>query len=861
MITITQSLDKPLLAINFEQLSPMSQHRQWINWNSVLDKDGKTLKMPSALDGATGKAHSISAHEGKNWQTLDTVVSLYERGYFTGIGYVTTKDNNIVGGDVDGCVHNGLIDPQVMELLRRFNTRTEFSPSGNGVRFWFSVQDKTALLPYLQYKRIKVSGSREIEMYGYAQFLTVTNRLVPGFPVTVNDATDALLDLYANQQNSRTHGIVQQVDWDDVPHTLRSEREVLELACRSTKFKILHETGRPELAGVGVNESGEADMSSAEYFYFNALLEHAENDPRMTLDIYRSSALYRDKAAEWRNGIPYDQYSVSRTLARRLAKNDGVPAVAVTTVTHDVPEWLDAPTRIGHRKPEVPHLTDDMLPPALSAYVMDEAERMNVYPENVAVALLSSLGILIGSGLSIKGKMYDDWRVYPNLWGFVVGPPGSRKTDAIQAGLYPLKTLNRIAKQQYQEAISEFAPKATAFKTLLDAYKSGLKSAAQKGESDRITDFTDKITDIEAKLQGPTRRRFMTNDATPEALLTLAIQNPRGILSFNDELEGLFARFSKVGRESERTLFLSGWSRADDLDVDRKGDGNTSVDKLTLSMFGGTQPSVLAHHMRNAYGNGKSADGLFQRFQLAVINEDYPPYRNVDRQPNYQAREAVVRVFQSLESCDFMQFGAALDPSTAQPFVRYTPEAYAVFAEWLERNDQFYKALKDEDDQLSSHFAKYNTLVPALSLLFYLVDCVEHPRADSISEHVVDLTSLRRALQWCEFLKAHAQEIYRLGKSQAVNDTSMAIRVLKKLRERKKKSDTANIREDIYRRLSGKKMEIDEALKELAEHGWLKISQTRQHVGASMKVVILYPNFDEYVDKYYEDTKKQGGRA
>ncbi|WP_415814284.1 DUF3987 domain-containing protein, partial [Deinococcus marmoris] len=756
----------------------MSNHRQWINWNAVQGKDGKLLKMPSALDGATGKSHAISAHEPKNWQPLDTVVSLYERGYFTGVGYVTTKDNDVVGGDVDGCVSNGVIDPQVLTLLQQFNTRTEFSPSGNGVRFWFTVQDKTALLPYLQYKRIKVSGSREIEMYGYAQFLTVTNNLVPGFPEAVNDATDALLGLYANQQNSHTHGIVQEVDWDDVPETLRSEGEVLKLASKSQQFKTLHETGRPDLAGVGVNDQGEADMSRAEFFYFSTLLEHAEDDPRMALEIYRNSALYREKASEWRNGIPYDQYSVSRTLARRLAKLDGVPALNAKADVKGLPDWPDQPTPLGQDQIEVPHLAADMLPPVFAAYVMDEAERLNVYPENVAMPLMTALSIVVGTRLAIRPKALDGWYEHPNLWGFVVAPPGSRKTDAINVGLAPLKVLVKDAERAYAEAVAQYEPMADIYKSRVKAYEAEHKKAVKNKDAEGQAQIEGEWSKL-ANPNPPVERRYTTQDATPEKLLDLAAENPRGLLLHRDELSGIFDNLTKSGRESERTMYLEAWSGKEGFRADRMSRQAATVEKLCLSVFGGTQLGALTPHMQNVYGGNRSADGFMQRFQLAVINKTQPPYRNDDRKPDASIKNRVTEIFSLIDQAAFVPYGAFVDDLGSNPYMRFTPEAQRVFLEWMERNDSVARALnKEGDEPLSSHFAKYNKLIPSLALLFYLVERANQPVEPTTAPYVVSLSALGYALNWYDFLTIHARAIYQLGKSRAVDETSIAARIL-----------------------------------------------------------------------------------
>jgi len=46
----------------------------------------------------------------------------------------------------------------------------------------------------------------------------------------------------------------------------------------------------------------------------------------------------------------------------------------------------------------------------------------------VAVAAVTMLGSVIGTGCAIRPKQKDDWVVVPNIWGAVVGRPGGRKS-------------------------------------------------------------------------------------------------------------------------------------------------------------------------------------------------------------------------------------------------------------------------------------------------------------------------------------------------------------------------------------------------------------------------------------------------
>ena len=69
-----------------------------------------------------------------------------------------------------------------------------------------------------------------------------------------------------------------------------------------------------------------------------------------------------------------------------------------------------------------------LLPEALRAWIMDEADRMPCPPDFIAAAALVAIGSIIGARCSIKPKSRDDWLIVPNLWGGIVGPPSAKKS-------------------------------------------------------------------------------------------------------------------------------------------------------------------------------------------------------------------------------------------------------------------------------------------------------------------------------------------------------------------------------------------------------------------------------------------------
>jgi putative DNA primase/helicase len=100
--------------------------------------------------------------------------------------------------------------------------------------------------------------------------------------------------------------------------------------------------------------------------------------------------------------------------------------------------WPEPKPIIGELKPVPAFDTETLLPNALRAWIVDEAERMPCPPDFIAAAALVALGSIVGARCAIKPKGRDSWLIVPNLWGGIVGDPSAKKSPAWDAALKPL---------------------------------------------------------------------------------------------------------------------------------------------------------------------------------------------------------------------------------------------------------------------------------------------------------------------------------------------------------------------------------------------------------------------------------------
>lgn len=418
-------------------------------------------------------------------------------------------------------------------------------------------------------------------------------------------------------------------------------------------------------------------------------------------------------------------------------------------------EW-SAPEKIETNLEPVIPFTESLLPESLRSYVVDIAYRMQCPPDFVAAALITMLGSIIGSSCAIRPKQLDDWSEVPNLWGGVIGRPGALKTPAISEAMKALTWLEADASEQHVSEMATYLTHKVEREFELKSLKSdkgqkmsGLTPEAQKN---RIVALT-----MEETADEPQMRRYKTNDATVEMQGELLRRNPRGLLVIRDELVGLLANCDKQGHEGDRAFYLEGWNGTGSFATDRIGRGSVIIPRLCISLFGGIQPDKLQSYIWDTiagYGN----DGLLQRFQLMVYPDDINDWELVDKAPDKEARDNIIKIARMLASADFVSLGATQDNEHSIPYYHFAPSAQMVFNKWLTELEM--KLRRIDDPILAEHLAKYRKLVPALALIFHLVDVVSGNR--DVKKGITK-GSIALAVSWSLYLESHAVRIYSIA--------------------------------------------------------------------------------------------------
>lgn len=401
------------------------------------------------------------------------------------------------------------------------------------------------------------------------------------------------------------------------------------------------------------------------------------------------------------------------------------PAPGETVVIGD---W-GAPKPLPNALRTVKALDPKLLPSTIRSAASDIAERLSCPIDYVAVSILVGAGAIIGNRIGILPKQYDEsWEVYPVLWGGIVGPPGSMKTPVQLETMKPLRHLEEQENLQYASALSQYQVAKKRYERDLADFKSG------------------KTKELPPEPAEPKKPRLVVNDVTYQALGVILDANPRGVLIHGDELSGLLQSLDAPGQEAARGFYLTGWGGSGNYTFDRIGRGSIRLKNYALSLFGGFQPDKIKHYVRGAQSGSSQNDGLLQRFQLIVWPDLDTDFNLVDRAPNKAALERLNRAMLNLRDAH----PHASKNLVGARLLHFDEDAQAIFNNWYVQNEQL---LRNGTLGLSeqSHLAKYRSLIPALALLFHLLDAHEGEVCSSC---------LNRAIQFALYLKSHAMRLY-----------------------------------------------------------------------------------------------------
>jgi hypothetical protein len=373
----------------------------------------------------------------------------------------------------------------------------------------------------------------------------------------------------------------------------------------------------------------------------------------------------------------------------------------------------------------------EALPDPVRGFVDAGARAIGCDPSYLALPLLTALASAVGGARALELK--GGWRVPAILWAAIVGESGTAKSPAIRAVTKPVYERQRRALERHAEAMRRYKEELVRFERNAAAWK---KSG-------------DGLPPVEP--EEPQAERYIVSDVTPEAIVSLLANNPRGLLLARDELSGWLAGFDKYTNRNRVSSELPAWLSMYDgasIVVDRKtGPRTLHVPRANVCILGGVQPAIL----RRALGPEFREAGLAARLLLAHPPRKARQWTEASIDPAVEAE--LEQLFDRLYELQPMTG----DDGAPQPvIVRLDDGAKKL---WVE----FFNAHSAEQVNLSGDLAaawsKLAEVAPRLALVLHYARWASGDVADELR---LDGASMSMAIELTQWFKYEAKRAYGL---------------------------------------------------------------------------------------------------
>lgn len=369
------------------------------------------------------------------------------------------------------------------------------------------------------------------------------------------------------------------------------------------------------------------------------------------------------------------------------------------------------------------------LPPVIGDYVSAAATAIGCDAAFILLPLVACLSRAIGNSRVIRLKR--TWVEPAIIWAAIVGKSGTHKTPAIQAATAALQEKQKESLQGFSESIRQHEVEQAHYQKELAEWKR-------------------KKTDDQPpwEPQPPVCERFITSDATIEAIAERLADQFHGLLVVRDELAGWILGIAeyKGGRGSDLGHWLAMWSGAP-LTVDRKTGQKKLIhcDRAAVSLVGGIQPGTL----REAIGREHMQDGLCARLLMAM--PDARPVQWTEDVIAPEIEHKIAEVFNLLLALE----PAADADGNPEPFVLdMSPEAKAL---WVEYYNRHRGELAGLDDDLAAAWSKLEAYTARLALIFELSIWAA---GDAAAGNQISEASMAAAIALTDWFGGEAKRVY-----------------------------------------------------------------------------------------------------
>jgi len=337
----------------------------------------------------------------------------------------------------------------------------------------------------------------------------------------------------------------------------------------------------------------------------------------------------------------------------------------------------------------------DIFPSFFKELTIELNKSLNYPIDYTGTALLTAISVTIGTSVRVEVK--PPWYEYPSLYCCLIGNAGANKTHPINTAFVPLKMIDKINYNIYNEQLKKF----NDYEKLSSEKKKKVK-----------------------KIENPKLRKNVTTNSTTEALHKILDENPKGCAIVSDEMATLFENMSNYSRGNQDGNYLTIWSNQL-VSIDRATKPSLYIETPFLSIIGGLQPRMLGI----TFSAQKLNSGFYQRFLFA-----YPD--NAFKQPindNVMSRDLLNRYEQFIKNYIDSHIINENNEVLNNRELKWTDESKSFFYDWHGKNTD--RVNEHQDSIKGEIISKYDNHFIRLALILQIM---ENPKSCTIELKAVE---------------------------------------------------------------------------------------------------------------------------
>ena len=290
--------------------SELVKNALWCCWN-YEERKGKPTKAPK--NPKTGG--NAQSNNPDTFTDFSTAYAAYQSGKFCGLGIGIFPPFAAV--DIDHCIEDGVFSDMAADIIATMHSYTEISPSGSGIRVFFTI-DKDFSYDKEKFYIMNQKIGLEIYVSGCtSKFCTITGKRLNDFPLS--DGTESLTMVLEKFMRRKPDVPALpdagfQLNFSEKRLTADDVIRRAQMARNADKFQRLFSGDFSEYGS-----QSEADAALC------AILAHYTDDTGVIDEVFRRSGLMREKWDRAQSGSSYGRITIANALAfQHDHTNDGL---------------------------------------------------------------------------------------------------------------------------------------------------------------------------------------------------------------------------------------------------------------------------------------------------------------------------------------------------------------------------------------------------------------------------------------------------------------------------------------------------------------------------------------------------------